>query len=740
MSIRLLKKFIKESLGREIFADPQMFADRDSAALVQKQLTKVKTIDKTKLPVKDILKELILAAGPETYIRFQNKYDDAVDAPPLEISPNIQYQTPHGIYGYPLDQDNLQNLIMTGKPTNAEYFVNYLFFHVYKINKSKSVNIEKSDDGKNIIQGRYTNKNKVVNDIAECIRLSTTLISQSKTIEASEQDYEDFEKDIQKIRSRKFGEGIDLKDFYKKYFHLIGIVNKKSQSLINIYKFEIAESIYIRLQKGISRQYSNVSVSKQFIFFSILKESVGYIATTISDINNTSRGQYFSLLLKAVGITGITDYATGTIHSLEPSQSVSFDFSGNTIEPIGTYRNIFKNISDNKDVRSKYEEEFNEILKSLEDKNLVSWSVKSNEDISSYDFKNLSLKSFKTVVNYIGTNEVKLFDFISNTAEKNKHTNVVDYIYENFKDFKSPSRISVINFLLKNKTAKINETHMKNLYKEFIKSKLNILDKEGVRLDFASEFVASPSLPRSVMFDIIKNTSDKGWQMHGRFRQDPIIESLSTSNILDKDICDLMIKKFSIEKLSFLKTNNTAPITKHIVKQIENLLNGEDIKQKNDEDILKILELIALSFDNKHISKDEFLYLCNLCSPIFKNYYGNDFKKQNIANNFMMQMYIESAIKSLIYNNHFNRQVLENMNITLKEEINILHQIIEDSWTAEYSFDSGEFSHEESSSPSAKKFDLIQDGIPYLEQHPKGEELKHKLSRAYSFITAKQKI
>ena len=105
MTIRLLKRFIKESLGREIFADPQMFADRDTAASTQRELTKVKTIDKTNLPVKDILRELILAAGPETYIRFQNKFDDDVDAPALEVSPDVKYQTPHGIYGYPLDQE-----------------------------------------------------------------------------------------------------------------------------------------------------------------------------------------------------------------------------------------------------------------------------------------------------------------------------------------------------------------------------------------------------------------------------------------------------------------------------------------------------------------------------------------------------------------------------------------------------------------------------------------------------------
>ena len=142
MRIKLLEIFIKESLGREIFSNPQMFANVDTAGLPQKELTKIKTIDKTKLEKKDILKELILEAGPETYIRFQNNFDDS-DFPSLEVSPKVQFQTPHGIYGYPLNQDNLQSLVISGKPTNADFATEYLFFHVYKISKSKTVNIEK---------------------------------------------------------------------------------------------------------------------------------------------------------------------------------------------------------------------------------------------------------------------------------------------------------------------------------------------------------------------------------------------------------------------------------------------------------------------------------------------------------------------------------------------------------------------------------------------------------------------
>jgi hypothetical protein len=33
-----------------------------------------------------------------------------------------------------------------------------------------------------------------------------------------------------------------------------------------------------------------------------------------------------------------------------------------------------------------------------------------------------------------------------------------------------------------------------------------------------------------------------------------------------------------------------------------------------------------------------------------------------------------------------------------------------------------------------KKFDLIKDGLPYLEYYPGGENLKKKLTRAYNYL------
>ena len=200
MKIRLLKKYIKESLGREIMSSPKRLSLPNTAADQQRFLTKIETINKTKLSLEEILEELIVAAGPTTYIRYQNKFGD-VEVPPMEVSPQVRFQTPHGIYGYPLNQHNLQSIITRGQPTSAGFATNYDYFHVYKIDTSKTANVKKDKEDLKVIQGKYTNKEKVIDDIAECIRLSTGLITHRESEDAVLQDYKDLEKDIKSLKS-----------------------------------------------------------------------------------------------------------------------------------------------------------------------------------------------------------------------------------------------------------------------------------------------------------------------------------------------------------------------------------------------------------------------------------------------------------------------------------------------------------------------------------------------------------
>jgi len=129
VNIKLLRSFIRESLGREIMFSPKKLSFKNAEGAQQREVTAVDTVDKTKLTIEEVLEELILNSGPNTYIRFEKKYGD-LEFPPLKISPRVNYQTPHGIYGYPLDKVNVENLVNTGMPTSAGFATKYDFFHV----------------------------------------------------------------------------------------------------------------------------------------------------------------------------------------------------------------------------------------------------------------------------------------------------------------------------------------------------------------------------------------------------------------------------------------------------------------------------------------------------------------------------------------------------------------------------------------------------------------------------------
>ena len=724
MKISLLKKYIKESLGREIMSSPKRLSLPSTAADQQRFLTKIKTIDKTKLSLEEVLEELIVAAGPTTYIRYQNKFGD-VEVPPMEVSPQVRFQTPHGIYGYPLNQNNLQSIITRGQPTSAGFATNYDYFHVYKIDTSKTANVKKDKEDLKVIQGKYTNKEKVIDDIAECIRLSTGLIKDKEKEEAVLQDYKDLEKDIKNLKSNN-SSSYNITLIFTKYSHLVGEVDEEKidekQSLINIYKFEIADAIYEHMRSHFEKfGYYNKNVSKQYSFFVILKETVGSISSAIAEINETSRGQYYSILLKALGITGITDDSTSTIHGNEPSQSVSFDFSGNTITPIGTFRNVFK-----KDI-SNLKETFEVILKDLIGSGLVNWSPKIDRNIANYDYKNLSLESFNTVVKTLSENE-ELFDFITEVARQNVNKKVLNFIYNKHKNFELSSGQNVLYYLLENKN--IDEKVMYDYYNQFVKGLLNSTMPSGEMynegLGCILQFVSSPSLPKSIQHDIVRNSElvKKGEKMVFP----DILGRLEWSHVLDKETCIQIFNKFGYEKSS-LTNNRYAPIADYLINDLDEFLDNKNILDKTTVMQARAMKRINTIFVNQEITKDELLYVSEKIDKLIAGRYLKN-RSSNEGGVFGIDTWIVYCTVSLINNKNFSREILDAMNITLEEEINMLSTVLEYERETDEMFE--EEGYDEDDEP--KKFDLIKDGLPYLEYYSGGEKLKKKLPRAYNHL------
>lgn len=733
MKIRLLKRYIKESLGREIMFSPERLSRKDTAADQQRELTKIKTIDKTNLSLEEVLEELILSADPSTYIRFVDKFGD-IEIPKFEVSPKVRFHTPHGIYGYPLDQNNLSMLVTKGQPTSADFATNFGFFHLYKIDKSKTANVTKDNEEQKLIVGKYTNKQTVIDDMAECIRLSTGLITHRESEDAVLQDYKDLEKDIRKLKTNNStnphdaGQA-DLELIYTKYSHLAGNVDEKKieekQSLINIYKFEIADAMYEYMRRYFKRfGHYKKNVSKQYSHFIVLKEAIGEISTVIAKMNNyTSRGQYYSLLLKAVGIQGITDEGTSTIHGNEPEQAVSFDFSGNTIKPIGTFVNVFKNKT------GKHKTKFNEILKGLVDNNLVDWQPEYGSEAYNYDFKNLSLKSFKSIINKINDNN-KLLRFVRDTAVGNKNKDVALFICKNFNNLENKPFFSssIFSLLLSNENKIVSEEYIKSFYEKHIKPEIlrgsKFTDAYSVLGGNILNFLSSSSLSKSIMLDIINSTKVAKISTG----TSNVIIGLAGSRFLDKDVCERMIDKFGYESIG-IKNNIHAPVSEIMHEKIKSSLGDENILQKDKKEIKNIIISSIAFFNNRTVSKDELVKVCRLIKPVLKlaNFGLSAYEDSQSG------FYAKLAIKSLVYNVNFSSEIFDILGVTLEREVNIFQYLIEDSWGSENDEDWDEDGDEQ-------EFDLIKDGLPYLENHhPKRDMIKKNLSRAYNYTVMGKK-
>ena len=555
------------------------------------------------------------------------------------------------------------------------------------------------------------------------------MITHKESEDAVLQDYKDLEKDIKNLKSKASYDDYYFNAIFTKYSHLVGKVDEKKidekQSLINIYKFEIADAMYEYMKNCfLDWGYYKKNVSKQYSHFVILKGAIGKISTVIAKMNNyTSRGQYYSLLLKAVGIQGITDEGTSTIHGNEPEQAVSFDFSGNTIKPIGTFVNVFKNKT------GKHKAKFNEILKGLIDNNLVDWQPELSSEAYNYDFKNLSLESFKSIINQKKDNN-KLLRFVRDTAVGTKNKDVALFICKNFNNIESEHFFSssIFSLLLSNENKIVSEEYIKSFYEKHIKPEIlrgsKFADTYSALAGSTLAFLSSSSLPKSIMLDIIDSTKVPKISTG----TSKAILYLAGSKFLDKDVCNRMIDKFGYENIG-IKNNVYAPVSEIMHEKIKSDLGDEDILQKDIEEIWSILSSSISFFNNKTVSKDKLVEVCRLIKPVLKlTNFGLGAYKENRTS-----FYTKRATASLVYNPSFDREIFNILEVTLEKEVNIFQYLIEDSWESEEEEDWNEDQDEQ-------EFDLIKVGLPYLENHhPKSDIIKKNLSKAYNYVVKGKK-
>jgi hypothetical protein len=672
MNSRLLRKYIRESLGREIMISPERLRPRGTGGEQQRALTVVETIDKTNLSDEEVLEELIVAAGPDTYIRFERKYGD-LEFPPLKVSPEIKYYTPHGIYGYPLNQVNVENLVRFGTPTSADFATDYGFFHIYKLDKSRTVNVSKGDNDENQIAGRYTTEKKVIDDIAECVRIISYMFHESKhkppvaiymSSDSSEKSsiLKKLEQDIANLGSAN--SRIQLDSIFNKYKNYVLKENEDSDTskkLIETYKQEIAASIFKYIKARMSTDSINKNSSKQFLLFKILKSSIRYIVDNFGYSEGIRGSQYYSLLLKAIGITGITDLGTSTIHGSEPSQAVSFDFSGDTIKPIGTFKNIFKN-ANLKELKVK----FDQILEGLAKTNIVNWTADFTNEKPIYDYENISLKYFKILIKHIKNNFGKLKGFVNSIAEKNNHSDVLSYIYDN-KESLGLDGIKDGLFSSLSDNEKLPDRVSNEIYKVFVKDNINesnnsLRNKLGFEESFfAINFVSSPALTKEAMLDIVEKTKSEFTSF--------AIQGLKVSEHLDREVSLKIIKKFGMNSLIH---NTSAPLTDYyLAEAIEGYnLFEKKITSFSGTNLEKVVQRLCDILKNPHVKDKEIKYIILKLSPLLKKI--GKLKCPTSAGFYNFDKYVYILAGAFLESQNVTSSHLEAATLTKEEKINIL--------------------------------------------------------------------
>jgi len=644
MKINLLKIYIKEALGRELLYSPDRLANAGNKSsefeVLQRELTNVKQI--LKLPrdvglgnseedqkkyIEFVIKDLARNVGPNTFIRFEEQWDTNV-IPTLAVSPIVKWETPHGIYGYPLKEKNLERLILKSKPTNAAFATQFGFFHVYKIDSAKSVTTYIQDFVNKAINTKYNSKENVIKDIEECIRLSPNLLKDNiKKFEIAD------EKIIKSFEDAITAPVPVLDVFLTKIFSFMDYhiqLKRTTQPIIAEYKSEIAEAIfdiYTKLNPNKSSSKSRI----EFYYFGLVKFVIGEIADIISEKNSTKRGQYYSLLLKAAGIDAIIDKGTQIIHHNEPDQSVSTDFSGRNIKVIGTYKNVFTNLT-----QGERESLYEFLLEYISDPNeniKWDWNQKESKSAENVNFESLSLNEYKHLRKKILINPefsdyfsaciaysydgLKILKYEIDHPDSffiNEDEIIVECAIDAVAELNDPpawALVSIVNLVDNKKYALDVFCLDKNMPREYVKDKFDEVIKNKEDMSYISRLLKNPKINSDDIQKIIDLPDDAF--------KNQVLNYVWTNKNITKEQLETIYKQSKEENLSILRNVNY-PISS-LMDKFFFLIDEEEIGEAFD--------LLKYIVKNNNITKSELQELVDFVVERYGDKVTLNFEKGN---------------------------------------------------------------------------------------------------------------
>lgn len=379
---KLLLRYIKQYLLSETTIP---FSGSEITSHLQHKLSPKLKKDMTHIEdPKEILKVLMKNISDRTCISFVNPYIDGQgnkEVPYLNINPHAAFETPHGNYSYPLSRENLRELIRSGKIKGSSFAIDRPYFLIYKVNSPNTLvfNKDGSSNYKEILSNRAYNKKtsnydnlSVESDINRVVRSFSHFVAtgyytkksrkkfNSETFEEAFERFQSFlNKEIQKLLSINndsqnilvqffinISNAPEVKNF-NKFVLRSDIPKNKLNKIIKFLKNLIRNNIHDLASSSKNRFFAKSLASKDFEFddFHKVYFTCWFLSKTAQNLlNRNNNGPIFTAFLKEVGIDGIIDHASSTLHGSEPEQAVLLNFGnkeGKNVDFLGTFNNIF---------------------------------------------------------------------------------------------------------------------------------------------------------------------------------------------------------------------------------------------------------------------------------------------------------------------------------------------------------------------------------------------------------------
>lgn len=366
--------FLKES---EAFGeDPSNF---DNSIFSRK--TPQLSANKTNLNEEQLIAELsdFLTKYDKVFLSFVDRYDENI--PRLSVNPKITYNTPHGVYGYPLTKERFYQFLVTGNPTSADFATDMPYFHVYLVKDEGKIKI-KRDGSSNYDDRLYIKDAKTLIKVG--LDYFVSLFRHNSEVRNLFDQNGNIDSFSSSLNYRLFSENLGVNtSSANSYFNFFADISGfETQTNIDDHDFlrfcrKIEDDAFRITNPTQRRRIENSRFHMLYTiayYFTTLLNSLEIIAKKESiDLKTIKRGGLYTLLLSSINIKTIDDSeGSSTLHVSEPSQIVTINTTNaENIILLGTYKNhIYKSIENGAD-----EDERDAYVISLIEKGVINSSL-----------------------------------------------------------------------------------------------------------------------------------------------------------------------------------------------------------------------------------------------------------------------------------------------------------------------------------------------------------------------------